>query len=64
MLHCFYCGERASFLCDYPDCDRPICAGHTRRIGFVCYRARNKRLSDTVDCCTTHDDWKGDYADR
>lgn len=31
---CYVCGKEAAALCDYPSCDRPLCAEHRTRIGY------------------------------
>lgn len=60
MPSCFYCGEPAPLFCDFKDCDRPICTAHAKRIGQVCYRSKNKRMSDSIDHCKSHDEVNGD----
>lgn len=67
---CHYCPKPAVVFCDHFEgkgglsvvkdgkalqtCDRPICNEHRRKVGHVCYRGKNKKLSDTIDHCKVH----------
>jgi hypothetical protein len=62
---CHYCPKPAVAYCDFPvnrfgllrelvTCDRAICEDHCRRVGHICARGRNKKLSGTIDYCKEH----------
>lgn len=60
---CHYCDRAAVAYCDFVvrrqgvhvwTCDRAICSDHLQRVGFICFRGRNKKASDTVDHCKEH----------
>lgn len=62
---CHYCPKPAVAYCDFivvgprgttgiQTCDRAICADHCRRVGHICARGRNKKLSGTIDHCKEH----------
>lgn len=59
---CHYCDSEAVAYCDYPlygdpilTCSRAICNHHRRHVGHLCYRGKNKKLSDSIDYCSYHE---------
>lgn len=59
---CHYCSNPAVAYCDYimetrplVGCDRAICNAHRAKKGHVCYRSKNKKMSDSIDYCTAHE---------